>query len=186
MRETAMTGTTGLSSMPQIICARMNCALRRASFEFGISALARTVCVELSTCGEMKVIWLEAKSVARAVDDLNGKVHLQLRGLFDGDINVGFDVAGAIDGGELRGGDDAVADADGDVAVFHAGAGRDDLKVMQLDLLLIDLSIEGVKLGLSLIESRARLIEILLADDSGGGEAADAIEILLRPFDRAS
>ena len=54
---------------------------------------------------------------------------------------------------------------------------------MQLDLLLIDLGIEGVKLGLGLVESGASLIEILAADDSGGGEAADAIEILLRPFD---
>ena len=61
--------------------------------------------------------------------------------------------------------------------------GRDHLVVVQLDLLLIDLRIQRVQLRLRGIESRARLVEILPADHTGIRQAADAVVILLRPFE---
>ena len=53
---------------------------------------------------------------------------------------------------------------------------------MQLNLLLIHLGAERLQLRLGGVEGRARLVEILLADDSGVRKAADAVVILLCPF----
>jgi hypothetical protein len=105
-----------------------------------------------------------------------------LRRLLDGNIDVGFEAAGTVDGGERSGGEDAVANADGNIA-DNAGARRDHLIVVQLDLLLANLSIERVQLRLGGVESGARLVEILLTDYAGIGQAADAVVVLLRPFD---
>ena len=120
--------------------------------------------------------------VSGFVDDLNGKVHLQLGRFLDGNIDVGFKAAGTVDGGELGGGEDAVANADGYIP-DDARTRRDYLVVMQLDLLLVDLSIERVQLRLGSVEGGARLVEILLADYAGVGKAIDAFVILLRPYD---
>ncbi len=118
---------------------------------------------------------------AGIVDDLDGKIHFQLGRFLDGNKDVRFEAAGTVDGGELGGSEDAVADADGYITDY-ACTGRDYLVVVQLDLLLIDLSIERVQLRLGCVESGAGLVEILLADYAGVGQTADAIVILLRPF----
>ena len=54
---------------------------------------------------------------------------------------------------------------------------------MQLDLLLADLCLERVQLRLGSVDGRTRLVEILLTDYAGTGQAADPLVILLRPFD---
>jgi hypothetical protein len=116
------------------------------------------------------------------VDDLDGKIHFQLSRLFDGNIDIGLEATGAVDGGEHGGGNDAVPDADGNIA-DDSGARSIDFVVVQLDLLFADLSAKRLQLGLSGVEVGAGLVEILFADYSGIGEAADAVVILLRPFD---
>ena len=72
---------------------------------------------------------------------------------------------GASEGGS---GEDAVPNADGNIT-NDAGARGDHLIVVQLDLLLADLSFERVQLRLGGVESRARLVKFLLTHYAGIG-----------------
>src|SRR6266404_3698374 len=55
MRCTASTGITGPSCVPQVICARTCCAMRSLPGAFSTMALASTLCVSVSTCGDTNV-----------------------------------------------------------------------------------------------------------------------------------
>src|SRR5438445_13414701 len=63
MRDTASTGTTGPGCVPHTTRARMNCDVRSLSLLLAIRALNSTVCVVLSTCGEMNLIRLSATTL---------------------------------------------------------------------------------------------------------------------------
>ena len=156
-------GTSGLLCVPHTTRARMNCDCRSASFPFAMRAFTRTVCVVLSTCGEIKLTRDCASTLPSLSTTCTGRFIFSCRRSLDRNIHVSFKTARLVDRGQQRRCRHSVAHVHRNIS-HDAAALRDHFVVMELHLLLAHLRIECIHLGLSRVDGGFRLIEILLAD----------------------
>ena len=110
-----------------------------------------------------------------------GDAQLKLGRAFHRDVYVSFQRARFVDRCQHGGGRNPVAHAYRNIA-HNAARPAGHAVVVQLYFLLLHLGVQSVQLRLCSVEGRFRLVEILLADHSGGIESAGPVILLLRPF----
>ena len=100
-----------------------------------------------------------------AVHNLHRHIHFKLRSPLDRNVNINFQRARLVHSGQDGGIGDSISDANRNVAHNTRSRRRYPI-VVQLDLLLTDLRLQGPQLSFRCVQCGARLIQLLFAHHS--------------------